>query len=100
MRYNVNDMEELICENQFKSCTLSDWGRSDIGIDLGKSILINHYLIGDNQILELIWKITSGRVIYLIGDNQILELIWETSRVFYLIWDNQILGLIWENQFR
>ena len=75
-----NQILELICENQFKCCTLSDWGQSDIGIDL------------ENQF--------SGRVIYLIGDNQILELIWETSRVFYLIWDNQILGLIWENQFR
>ena len=51
-----NQILELIWENQFKCCTLSDWGQSDIGIDLGKSILINHHLIGDNQILELIWE--------------------------------------------
>ena len=35
---------------------LSDWGQSDVGIDLGKSILINYYLIVPNQILELIWE--------------------------------------------
>ena len=74
-----NQILELIWENQFKCCTLYDWGQSDVGIDLGKSILINHYLIGDNQILELIGKINSGRVIYLIGDNQIWELIWENQ---------------------
>ena len=34
IRYNVNDLEELICE-----------------IDLGEI-----YLMGDNQILELIWE--------------------------------------------
>ena len=51
-----NQILQLIWENQFKCCTLSDWGQSDIGIDLGKSILINHYLIEDNQILELIWE--------------------------------------------
>ena len=51
-----NQMLELIWENQFKHCTLSDWGQPDVGIDLGKSILINYYLIGDNQILELIWE--------------------------------------------
>ena len=33
-----NQMLELIWENQFKWATLSDWGQSDIGIDLGKSI--------------------------------------------------------------
>ena len=36
---------------------LSDWGQSDIGIDLGKTIPNRvFYLIGDNQILGLIWE--------------------------------------------
>ena len=52
-----NPMFELIWENQFRWGTLSDWGQSDIGIDLGKSIRVGVlYLIGDNQILELIWE--------------------------------------------
>ena len=37
-------MLELILDSQFKWGTLSDWGQSDIGIDLGKSIPVG-YLI-------------------------------------------------------
>ena len=33
-----NQVLKLIWENQFKKGNLSDWGQSDIGIDLGKSI--------------------------------------------------------------
>ena len=34
IRYNINDREELIC----------DWGQSDIGIDLGKSIEVGYFI--------------------------------------------------------
>ena len=33
-----NQVLELIWENQFKKSNSSDWGQSDMGIDLGKSI--------------------------------------------------------------
>ena len=35
---------ELIWENQFKWSTLSDWGQSDIGINLGKSIQVAYFI--------------------------------------------------------
>ena len=35
-----NQILELIWENQFKLGNLSDYGQSDIGIDLGKSIQV------------------------------------------------------------
>ena len=39
-----NPMLELIWENQFRWGTLSDWGQSDIGIDLGKSIQVGYFI--------------------------------------------------------
>ena len=39
-----NQILELIGENQFKWGTLSDWGQSDIGIDLGKSIQVAYFI--------------------------------------------------------
>ena len=39
-----NLMLKLIWENQFRWGTLSDWGQSDIGIDLGKSIQVGYFI--------------------------------------------------------
>ena len=39
-----NQILELIWENQLKWGTSSDWGESDVGIDLGKSIQVGYFI--------------------------------------------------------